>query len=95
MNTPFNTINQLQQDTDFQDRLKIAAATLGISDPIGWVAANALAVAMLEEVNTKYENCLATCPYHSRPGFDPEVISDELLVKAVGEVLGGVESTPA
>lgn len=86
---PYSVILRLETDTDFRERLRVAATIFGVDDPAGWTRENALKVALLDDVNSKYAYCLQNSPYHSRPGLDPAVIPDELLATAVGEVMAG------
>lgn len=87
MSASYNTVIRLESDTDFRERLRAAAAAAGVGDPYGWVSTNALKVALLDDVNSKYEYCLNASPYHSRPGYDPAVIPDQTITDAVTKIL--------
>ena len=81
-------ISMLQQDPDFQRRVMAcyAVETLSIDagpDPASWQAQNSWDMAAQPGFGEAYASALAADPPVERPGNDPGVITDGMILSAV------------
>lgn len=94
----FSTIHECAMDADFRNRIAVCATQLGAAPAGGeaFATQHALAIAAYKPVADAWETSLKDQPYHSRRGWDEQVISDQLLRRAVRRVAKlDAESEPA
>ena len=82
-----NAIYKLSQDPDFLERLTVAAAKSGETNPAAWAQTNALTcVNVMPDAATKYQEKIDD-PYRYNPASDPAIISDTQITGMVNEVM--------
>lgn len=81
-----STAAQLATDPDFMERATLAAAQQGITYPEAWIAEHKYMLASNTEVAAAYEASLINLPYHSRRGYDPVIITDDMIRGAIAEL---------
>lgn len=79
-------IAELAADSDFLQRVQIAALHEGVPDPRMWASEHALEVASRPFLASAYE-AASLDPFRVRPGADPDVIDDDQITTAVNSVL--------
>jgi len=87
----YSDIAALQQDPDFSRRTQACYAeeTLneGAQDPASWQSINSWAMASQPGFGAAYASALAADPPNPRPGNDPAVITDAMILGAVQSLL--------
>lgn len=83
-----STVYEIFEDADFRKRVQVATLELQLPaySPESWYMEHGLKVAMQEPILTAFEKSKQAQPFHARRGFDPTIISDEMLLAGVLEV---------
>ena len=85
----FTSIYEASQDSDLRNRVAAAYTSVtGTRDGGWWADQHMLAIAAGKEIADAWEYSVAANPWHGRRGYDPAVISDEMITDAVSAVLG-------
>lgn len=77
----FSDIALLSGDGDFINRTRACVTTEGESDPVGWSMANQWQMAAAPGFGDAYASAIVNGI--NRPGNDPSVISDAMILSAV------------
>ena len=87
----YSDIAALQQDADFARRTTAAYATetlgTGGVDPASWQAMHAWDMAAQPGFGDAYASALAADPPVERPGNDPGVITDGMILSAIQGIM--------
>lgn len=84
----YNTIYEASQDPDLRNRVAAAyTSTTGNSDGGWWADQNMLAIAADQGIADAWAYSTDSNPYHGRRGYDPAVISDQMITDAVATTL--------
>lgn len=86
-----NAIFDASQDTDLRARVMVAVTKAGFAPAGGeaWVTQHMLEVCARPQIYEAYAYVKQTQPYHSRPGYDPVVVTDAMIEEAVAAVHDG------
>ena len=84
----YSDVAALHEDTDFGRRVVACAATEGADNPQTWANTNLWAVSAAPGFGDAYASALASGV--ERPGNDPAVITDAMILGAV-QAIGGLE----
>ena len=81
----YATIWECAQDRDLRNRVTVCVQAQDIA-PAGaesWVTTHMLALASQPAIADAWEHSTTANPYHSRRGYDPTVITDQMIGDAV------------
>ena len=85
----FATIYEASQDSDLRNRVAAAYTSItGNRDGGWWADQHMLAIAADQEIADAWAYSTDANPWHGRRGYDPAVISDQMITDAVSAVLG-------
>lgn len=81
----YSTAYEIYENLDFKNRVFVALTILLDTGeaPESWYYRQGLKLASSEEIVKQWEKTKTTQPYHSRLGYDENVISDEMIKTAV------------
>ncbi|VEI13207.1 hypothetical protein [Trueperella bialowiezensis] len=84
----FSSIHDCAINTDFRNRIAVCATQLGAAPAGGeaFATQHALAIAAHKPIADAWETSLTEQPYHSRRGWDENIISDQLIRRAVRRI---------
>lgn len=93
----YSTAYEIYENLDFRNRVFVALTILLDTGeaPESWYYRQGLKLASSEEIVKKWEKTKTTQPYHSRLGYDENVISDAMIKNAVLAILNPPTKTDA
>lgn len=84
----FTSIYEASQDSDLRNRVAVAYTSITSNRDGGWWAdQHMLAITAHSAIADAWEYSVTANPWHGRRGYDPAVISDEMITDAVSAVL--------
>lgn len=93
----YSTAYEIYENLDFKNRVFVALTILLDTGeaPESWYYRQGLKLASSEEIVKQWEKVKTAQPYHSRLGYDENVISDEMIKTAVLAILNPPTKTDA
>ena len=87
-------VYELFEDSDFRKRVTVAILRLGVPldyRPDAWYSEHGLALALDKTILEAYTAGRKKYPYHTCPGFDPNIITDAMIIDGVKSLCARLE----
>lgn len=91
-------VYELFEDSDFRKRVTVAILRLGVPldyRPDAWYSEHGLALALDKTILGAYTAGRKKYPYHTCPGFDPNIITDAMIIDGVKSLCARLEKEKA